>query len=104
MELSLKDLKELVCNNNSDDGGFVKGTNVFIRTVTHYYLGMVVDITPSVVKLTDASWVADTGIFSEMLENGTINEVEPFCDVVFVNRGAIIDHTTWRFSLPREKK
>ncbi len=105
MELSLQDLKQLIANDApDDDGGFVMGEKVFIRTVTHYHLGKIVDVTPSFVVLTDASWIADTGRFSEMLANGTINELEPYSDNAHVSRGAIIDHTPWRHSLPRERK
>lgn len=34
------------------------GKSVFIRTVTHYYTGRVVALTPDVVQLADAAWIA----------------------------------------------
>ena len=106
MELSLNDIKELVTGEQptTDNGGFVVGKKVFIRTVTHYYLGLVESISATTIVLSSASWVADTGLFSEMLASGTINEVEPYADNVTVSRGAIIDHTHWRHSLPKERK
>ncbi len=111
MKLSLQDLRELISprqepcvSETPDDGGFIISTKVFIRTVTHYYLGEVVGITPTTIWLTDASWVADTGLFSKMLADGTIDELEPFRDPVHVSRGAIIDHTIWQHPLPKERK
>ena len=104
MELSLRDIKELLVGETPDDGGFAVGENVFIRAVTHYYLGCVKQVTATFVVLSGASWVGDTGLFSEMLANGTIAEVEPYRDDVHVSRGAIIDHTAWKHSLPKERK
>ena len=49
--------------------------------------------------LEDAAWIADTGRFSD-----AINEVEPFPDgKVIVSRGALIDAVKIN-SLPREQK
>jgi hypothetical protein len=108
MELSLSDLKSLITTDDpatvADDGGFSFGQKVFIRTVTNYYLGVVHRVTPTTVVLSSASWVADTGRFSDMLKTGVINEVEPYVDKVHVSRGAIVDHTPWQHSLPTEQK
>ena len=108
MELSLTDIRELLIGNTLaeplDDGGFVLGEKVFIRTVTNYFLGLVQQVTATSVTLLNASWVADTGLFSEALEKGTLNEVEPYVDDVVISRTAIIDHTAWRHSLPKERK
>ena len=106
MELSISDIRELLADKAepSDNGGFEIDQKVFIRTITHYYVGLVDTITPSMIGLTTASWVADTGLFSEMLMEGTINELEPFVDRVYVSRGSIVDHTLWNHQLPRERK
>ncbi len=82
----------------------VKGNNVFIRTVTHYYTGTILEVTEHEIVLADAAWVADTGRFSAALTTGSLSEVEPFPDTVSVNRGAVVDVTHWRHPLPREVK
>jgi len=104
MEITLQDLKSLVHGDTSDDGGFGIGEKVFIRTVTHYYVGLVEAVTATTVMLSNASWVADTGRFNGMLTTGEINELEPFVFPVHVARGAIVDHTSWPHDLPREQK
>ena len=80
------------------------GKNVLIRTVTHYHLGKVEAIEDGFVRLSSASWVADTGRFGQALAIGTLSEVEPFVDDVFVSLGAIVDVTTWNHPLPTEAK
>lgn len=80
------------------------GNNVLIRTVTHYHTGKIAAVSEHEIVLTDAAWIADTGRFNEALKTGTLNEVEPFVGPVSVNRGAIIDVTDWRASLPTEVK
>lgn len=82
------------------------GKNVFIRTVTHYYLGKIVHVSEEEIVLKDCSWIADTGRFSEAMKNGTANEVEPYPDgvLVSVNRGAIVDVSSWSSALLRVVK
>jgi hypothetical protein len=78
------------------------GNNVFIRTVTHYYTGKVAAVSADFVVLADAAWVADTGRFSKALVEGTLEEVEPFPDLVAVGKACIVDATIWRHALPRD--
>lgn len=80
------------------------GRPVFIRTVTHYYTGRIVEASSELIVLEDAAWVADTGRFSEALSTGTLREVEPFPHPVAVSRGALVDVTDWPHPLPREVK
>lgn len=80
------------------------GNAVFVRAVTHYYTGRVVELDGDQVVLEDAAWVADTGRFSAALKTGALNEVEPFCGPVCIGRGAIVDVTDWAHALPREVK
>lgn len=84
----------------------LKGSNVFIRTVTHYFTGHVERVTKSWIILSQAAWIADTGRFSEALKTGRLNEVEPYPDdgVVRVARDGVIDAAPWKHSLPREMK
>lgn len=80
------------------------GSCVFIRTVTVYHVGRVVDVVDGFVRLADASWVADTGRWSKALASGVLSEVERFQDDVFVSVGAIVDVTLWSHDLPTVTK
>ena len=77
------------------------GQKVFIRSITHYYTGVVAALSKDEIVLIDAAWVADTGRFSAALESGTLEEVEPFHAPVSVGRGAVVDVTYWPHPLPR---
>ena len=81
--------------------------NYLIRTVTMIQIGKLTHVFDHELVLEDASWIADTGRFSETLMKGEdhLNEVEPFPNgPVIVGRGAIIDMCIWNFALPREMK
>jgi hypothetical protein len=80
------------------------GSNVFVRSVTFHYTGKLVAADDSFLLLEDASWIADSGRFSEALAHGSLNEVEPFPGSCFVARGAIVDVSHWQHELPRQKK
>lgn len=85
---------------------------VFIRTVTHYFVGELVEDSeaprfgPGFLYLRHCSWVADTGRFHAALASGTLPEVEPYPaeDVVSVNLGAIVDIAPWNHKLPTKVK
>ena len=81
------------------------GKNVFIRTVTNYLVGLLVEVHDQELVLEGASWVADTGRYATALETGVLNEVEPYpAGRVVVGRGAIIDCCTWAHELPKAQK
>lgn len=85
-------------------GGFFEiGKAYFIRTVTLYQVGRVVAISGQFVKLEDASWIADTGRFSDALKNGNFSEIEPVGES-YINLSSIIDAFPWEHKLPSEKK
>lgn len=86
--------------------GYTIGKNYLIRTVTLYYLGRLVAVTPQEFLLEDVSWVADTGRFADALKSGTVAEVEPYPDgvQVHVGRGALVDASEWQRPLPRVQK
>jgi hypothetical protein len=81
-----------------------KGNNVFIRTVTHYHTGEIVDKDNLGITLGTAAWIPDTGRFSTALKGGVLNEVEPFPGPVFIPYASIIDATLWKHPLPTEQK
>ena len=80
------------------------GNAVLVRTVTFFYSGRIVLLTPEEIVLEDAAWIADTGRFATALEKGTLEEVEPYRGPVSISRAAVVDATTWAHALPREAK
>lgn len=80
------------------------GNKVFIRGVTCYYTGLVVELTATDVVLDDAAWIADTGRFADALKTGALNEVEPYPGAVAVPRSSICDSSEWLHELPRVQK
>ena len=90
------------------EGVWQVGENYFIRTVTMALCGKLIEVTDKELVLNKASWVADTGRFSDFLTNGTLSqssEVEPFPDGdVIIGRGGIIDATIWKHELLVKQK
>ena|SRR3990167_525754 len=90
------------------EGVWQVGENYFIRTVTMALCGKLIEVTDKELVLEKASWVADTGRFSDFINNGTLSsscEVEPFPEGdVIVGRGGIIDATIWKHDLLRKQK
>ncbi len=80
------------------------GTSYFIRTVTHYLVGILVGVDEHELVLDKAAWIADTGRYSDAIKSGSFNEVEPYVGHVAVGRGGIIDATEYPFKLPLERK
>lgn len=79
-----------------------RGKQVFIRTVTYHYTGLVVDVCGDTVVLEDAAWIADSGRFADAMKSGAYAEVEPYPDGRRVQVSAIVDITE-SSSLPREQ-
>ena len=79
------------------------GNKVFIRTVTNFYTGEIVEVSEQEIVLKDVAWIADTKRFSESMSTGEFNEVEPYTNkqYVAVARGGIIDVCDWPHDLPR---
>jgi hypothetical protein len=73
---------------------FVIGEKYLIRTVTMTHTGEVREIKGKFLVLKDADWIADTGRFSQALEDqDKFNEVEPFKNDAIVNMDTIVDAT-----------
>lgn len=84
---------------------YVVGKNYFIRTVTHYYTGKLVQVTNQELVLEDAAWIADTGRYQQALVTGSLSEVEIYpAGQVIVGRGAVVDASVWAHTLPKEQK
>lgn len=107
MELSIKDIKELILNNNQqscNEHPFKIGENYFIRTVTFHYTGKLVKVFPTELVFIDVAWIADDGRFADSFEK-EYNEIEPFPDgEVIIGRGSILDVSIIKKQLPRKQK
>lgn len=79
------------------------GSKWLFRTVTLYSLGEVKKVVGRFVYLKNASWIADTGKFSDCLKNGTIDANEYVGDV-FVNMDTVVDFFPWKHDLPKTTK
>lgn len=79
------------------------GMKLFIRTVTYHCVGEVVGRLGQFLKLSDASWVADSGRFMQAIKEGHLNEVEPVGDM-WINMSAVVDIFPWKNELPKEQK
>jgi hypothetical protein len=80
--------------NANQDHPFEIGKKYLIRTVTMIQTGMVKSIRGKFLVLEQAAWIADTGRFSEALEDQEkMKEVEPFKNDAIVNMDTIIDAT-----------
>ena len=93
---------------STGSGPYKIGEAMLIRTVTNYWTGRIVSIYPGELVLEEAAWIADTGRFSEALQNGietlSDSEIEPVPGPVVVSRAAIIDAVLYSKKLPKEKK
>ena len=78
------------------------GKKFFIRTVTYHLVGKVTAIVGDFAKLETASWVANSGVFSEAIKKGTLSEVEPVGEA-FVNLKSVTDMFPWHHDLPTKQ-
>ena len=97
----LKNDKEADCNPNEI---WKVGNSYFVRTVTMHILGKLKLVTKKELVFENASWIADAGRFHDALKNGELNEIEPFCDDVIINRDCVVDATIWNHKLPDQQK
>lgn len=105
--LTVKEIKQIQSllkgSGEKQESPYKIGQSYLIRTVTMYYTGRIVRVTPKELILEDAAWIADTGRFSEALKNGTLNEIEPVGEII-IGRGAVIDASKWNHPLPKDQK
>ena len=86
----------------SNPSHLVVGEKYLIRTVTMHLIGRLKSVNDSEYLLSDACWLADSGLYGDCLADGSIKEAEVFPDDVIVGRGALVDATKWRHDLPRK--
>lgn len=80
---------------------FEIGKAYFFRTVTYHLVGEVVRQEGNFIELKDASWVADSGRFSDAIKKGTLDEVEPV-GTAYINMDSVTDAFPWEHPLPKE--
>jgi hypothetical protein len=96
----LKEEEQIEINSLQD---FV-GKSFFFRTVTYHVIGKVVKVLPyGVLQLEKASWVADSGRFTQAIKEGTLEEVEPLGNW-FVILPSCTDFGPWLHSLDQKQK
>lgn len=88
----------------AEDCPFKVGDKVFIRTVTHHQTGRITAIRGAFLTLADAAWIPSDGRFTQAINDGVLDEVEPVDGPVHVNMLSIIDSFEWRHDLPRKQK
>ncbi len=81
------------------------GQKVLFRTVTYHALGEVKKVVGRFVHLKVASWIADTGRFSNFIKDGvqSNSEIEPVGEM-FLNMDTVVDFFIWKHKLPTEQK
>lgn len=86
---------------------FHKGQKWFLRTVTYHWVGEVVGCNVfdvgEIIKLKNASYVADSGRFSDAVKSGALAESEYVGDAI-VNLSAVTDGFPWNHPLPTKSK
>lgn len=99
---------EYIKDPNMRDHFFNIGENYLIRTVTFTYLGNLMEVGEKELLIGDASWIANTGRFSNMLKEGvTVQEsskIEPCNADIVIGRGAIVDMIPYNHELPTKQK
>ena len=79
------------------------GKCLFVRTVTYHSVGKVESIVGRFLELSCASWVADSGRFTQAIKDGILEEVEPV-GKMYLSIDAIVDIFPWVHDLPTEQK
>jgi hypothetical protein len=104
IENQLKDMEKEEPKNHF----FNIGENYLIRTVTFTFLGNLIAVGDKELLLGNASWIADTGRFSNMLKDGVVSqdssEIEPCNTDIVIGRGAIVDMIPYNHELPTKQK
>jgi len=104
--LTLKQINEInkLSKNCNKPHPYKIGQNYFIRTVTYFFTGKLVEVLDYEIVIEDAAWIPDTGRYSDSFKTGEHSEVEPIEGKLIIGRQAIIDCTEWNKPLPRKQK
>lgn len=82
------------------------GKNYIVRTVTMIYTGRLVEVGPQELVMVDVSWIPETGRYMQFVEDGAVNECEPYPEGrrVIIGRGSLLDAVVLEKPLPRSQK
>jgi hypothetical protein len=85
---------------------FEIGKMYIIRTVTMYILGRIVEVFEKELVLQECSWIPDTGRWSNALNTGDLNEIEPYIqsESVIIGRGSLVDCQVWKHDVKNQVK
>lgn len=103
MDVTLKDLRELLC---CREGGlpFDVGQTYLFRTIGYHWLGKVKEVQGKFLVLDPAGWVANTGRYHEACAKGIDSipaaEFEPCGRAAILNTDHVTDAVTYPFHLP----
>lgn len=104
IEKLIEKLVDTECDPEQEsEGPFEIGKAYLIRTVTYHQVGILKDIQGDFLIFKDASWVADSGRFSDCLSKGSFTEVE-YVGPMLINKTAIVDAFPWENKVPKETK
>lgn len=101
---TIKKNKKILIKKNKNNHPYNIGQNVFIRTVTHFFTGKLIEVYENELVLENASWIAETDRFYNTLKDGINKEIEPIPGRAIIGRNAIIDCLEWHHPLPTEQK
>ena len=79
------------------------GKKFLFRTVTYHSVGKVEAQIGDFLELSEASWVADSGRFTNALKTGELLEVEPV-GRMWLNLSSVVDFFPWPHELPKNQK
>jgi hypothetical protein len=103
--LTLKQINEInnLQKNLNKPHPYKINQNYFIRTVTYFFTGKLIEVLEYEIVLEEAAWIPDTGRYSDSFKTGEHSEVEPVEGRLIIGRQSIIDCTEWQKSLPRNQ-
>jgi hypothetical protein len=113
MEVSLKDLRDLICAVGGKPPAlpvdpehcYIIGSNYLFQTVTHFYTGRLLRVTAQELLIEKVAWIAETGRYADAFEKNDFSEVEPVkYGPVILGRGSIISVIPWPNNLPEKQK
>ncbi len=103
----VKELKDMFGNaelkQKTPEHDFKVGKKYFVRSVTHHYLGEVVDVFNTCIVMHKCTWIADDGKFSDAMRGEWTKsaEHEPYPENarVSIYLGALCDSVEWNEEL-----
>tara|TARA_Y100000310_G_C20216592_1_gene593809 strand:+ start:243 stop:581 length:339 start_codon:yes stop_codon:yes gene_type:complete len=76
------------------------GSKVLIQTVSYHYIGTVSENDGDFLTLKDCGWLAESGRFSECLNNGSVSEFEKSSVNCCISIGSIVAAWPWKHDVP----